>query len=411
MKLQQVYPLYLSRFASALGTATLLTLLPTFIDMFTVSGVMIGLFTAAPTIARTFGVIPVGWAGDRYDKRTLLIGALGVSALAYGLFPFVASAGMFLVARLLQGVGILGTSLLGISLLGQLVPAERRARYIGRYNAWRMVAGIVGTIGVGFAVSYLGFGLIFGALVTLLGLGIIGLVLFVEPDTTTTTDFAFTDLALNETLIAASAFRLQHSMAVTLGRKWLPIFVGVSAANGGLGLGPAIVGVAIASTKVANMVCQPLSGRLSDRHGRELFLMLSGISYGVVLFAVPFAPEIGTALGLPETVPVFGVTTPAFYPLLVVSGLLGAADGLREPSSMALYADEGEGEGITSSFGLRSLAWRPGSIVAPLLGGYILSTFGMQWVFFFAGAVALSAVIVFVIAIVYLYPDPSEIRK
>lgn len=45
---------------------------------------------------------------------------------------------------------------------------------------------------------------------------------------------------------------------------------------------------------------------------------------------------------------------------------------------MALFADEGEGEGIASSFGIRSLVWRPDAILAPMVGGYLMSNIGME---------------------------------
>lgn len=64
----------------------------------------------------------------------------------------------------------------------------------------------------------------------------------------------------------------------------------------------------------------------------------------------------------------FGDLTDAVAANFLLNGLLGVADTFREPASMALFADEGKGEGITSSFGVRSLVWKPGSVLAPLGG-------------------------------------------
>ena len=57
---------------------------------------------------------------------------------------------------------------------------------------------------------------------------------------------------------------------------------------------------------------------------------------------------------------------------------------------MALFADEGAGAGIASSFGIRNLLWLPGSILAPMVGGYLMTGAGMAWVFYLGGAAALS---------------------
>ena len=62
---------------------------------------------------------------------------------------------------------------------------------------------------------------------------------------------------------------------------------------------------------------------------------------------------------------------------------------------MALFADEGKDSGITSSFGVRGLVWRPGASSAPLLCGYLLDSVGMSWVFVVAGVTALTGVVVF----------------
>ena len=50
--------LYLMSFASSFGFITVLTLLPTYIDLFDPSGVVIGLFVTALAFAKAVGVIP-----------------------------------------------------------------------------------------------------------------------------------------------------------------------------------------------------------------------------------------------------------------------------------------------------------------------------------------------------------------
>ncbi|MEF8841278.1 MAG: hypothetical protein V5A62_06575 [Haloarculaceae archaeon] len=78
--------------------------------------------------------------------------------------------------------------------------------------------------------------------------------------------------------------------------------------------------------------------------------------------------------------------------VLLPNGLLGIADVFREPASMALFADEGKGEGTTGSLGVRSLVWKPGSVLAPLAGGWLMGQFDIVWVFFAGGFAALSGV-------------------
>lgn len=270
----QFSSLYLTRFTASFGYMTVLTLLPAYIEVLGATGVTIGLFITALELARTVGIIPLGWAGDRYSKRMLLVGALVVSALAYLVFARVTSINGFLVARVLQGLGITGTGLLSLALVGELAPDHSRANLIGRYNSFRMAAGITGTIGADVLYALTGFDVVFGLVTVLLVVAAVSVWVFVDDDETQITGFAFTELALNRRILTLTSFRAQYAIAVSLVRKWVPIFVGVSAAQGGLAYGAVVVGAVLAVEQFTNMLCQPITGRFSDRQGRALFVFL-----------------------------------------------------------------------------------------------------------------------------------------
>ncbi len=85
---------------------------------------------------------------------------------------------------------------------------------------------------------------------------------------------------------------------------------------------------------------------------------------------------------------------------MLLNGLLDVADAFREPASMALFADEGSSDdsgGVASSFGIRDLVWRPGSVLAPVAGGWLMGTYGMDAVFYLGGAAAVSGVLTFLV--------------
>ncbi|WP_225335523.1 MFS transporter [Halomicrobium urmianum] len=406
----QFYPLYLTRFVASLGYITLLTLLPTYIEALGATGVVAGLFVTALGVGRTVAILPLGWAADRYDKRAILLFSLLLSGVSYGLFTLVDSSLGFIVARTLQGLGMVGTGMVSLALVGDLAAADDRANQIGKYNSWRMAAGVIGTLGAGVLYDYYGFDPIFAVLVVLFALALVGVWWLVDSDDTTVTSFAFFDLALNDRILTVTSFRAQYAVSVTLVRNWMPIFVGVAVARGGLALSATAVGVVVATEKFTNMLGQPFAGRLSDRYGRGLFMAVGGGAYGLVALAIPLAPAAGEALGLAATLPVLGTMPAAFFVAVALNGLLGLADSLREPASMALFADEGKGSGITSSFGIRGLVWRPGALIAPLVGGYLMDTAGMNWVFVLAGVTALTGVATF-LGIVSKRYGPRELAR
>jgi MFS family permease len=409
------FALYLARFAGGFGFITLATLLPKYIEALdptavtllgvTISaGLVIGLFTAGFTASSGLAVVPIAWWGDRSDKRRVLLAALVLGVGVYAAYPLVETSLGFIGLRLVQGVVFAGISLMALGLVGQLATAGTRANYIGKANAWAFAASIVGSLSAGVLYDRFGFGPVF-TVVTAVFVVTTGLVWWaLPPDETVVEGFPFSDLALNRRILTIATFRTQYAVSVTLVRTWVPIFAGVSAAAGGLAYGGLAVSLTVVAEKFTNMLAQPTMGRLSDRYGRAAFVACGGACYGLVAVAVPFAPAVGATLGLPATLGLLGPLSPAFLPLVGLSGLLGVADSLREPASMALFADEGtDSGGVASSFGVRDLLWRPGSIVGPLLGGWLMTEVGMGWVFYTGGAFALTGVVSFLATLVVLH--------
>ncbi len=403
----QFWALYLTRFAEGFGFITLITLLPTYINTLdpqgatvfglTISaGFIIGMYTTGFTLAQTATVVPLAWAGDRFDKRLVLLTVLGIGALIYALFPLVDSSLSFVAIRALQGVVVTGSGLMSLSLVGQIATAGTRAEKIGRANAASFGASILGSLSAGAIYDAVGFGLVFVLIAGLFVLAWLVVVVVLDGDDTRRKGFPFTDLALNRKLLTISTFRAQYAFAVTMVRTWIPIYAGTALASGGLAVGATAVAVTVTAEKATNMLGQLFTGQLSDRYGRSLFVFAGGGAYGLVALAIPFAPALGTALGADLSAPILGELPAAYLPLVAFSGLLGVADSFREPASMALFADEGTEEGgVASSFGIRELVWRPGSVAAPLIAGWLMVEVSMASVFYVGGSFAITGVVAF----------------
>ncbi|WP_050032844.1 MFS transporter [Halorubrum halophilum] len=406
-KRSQFWALYLTRFAEGFGFITLLTLLPTYINTLdpqatTVLGVtisagfIIGMYTTGFTLAQTVAVIPLAWAGDRFDKRLVLIAVLGVGAGVYTLFPFVDSSGSFVLVRALQGFVVTGAGLMTLSLVGEIADVGTRADKIGKANAAAFAASIVGSLGAGAVYDSVGFGPVFAIITVLMIVAWVITWGVLDADPTRVEGFPFTDLAVNRRIVTISTFRTQYAFAVTMVRTWIPIYAGTQMAAGGLAVGATAVAVTVTGEKATNMVGQLFTGRLSDAYGRSLFVFAGGGAYGLIAVLIPFAPMVGTALGAAVTVPILGELPPAYLPLVAFSGLLGVADSFREPASMALFADEGTDDGgVASSFGIRELVWRPGSVAGPLIAGWLMVEVSMASVFYVGGAFAITGVVAF----------------
>ncbi|GAB7008387.1 MFS transporter [Halorubrum trueperi] len=403
----QFWALYLARFAEGFGFVTLLTLLPTYINELdpqatTVLGVtisagfIIGMYTSGFTLAQTAAVVPLAWAGDRFDKRLVLLFVLGSGAVVYALFPFVDSSGSFVLVRGLQGVVVTGAGLMTLSLVGQIADFGTRADKIGKANAASFAASIVGGLSAGVIYDAVGFDAVFAVITVLMVLAWTITWLVLDPDPTRVEGFPFSDLAVNRRIVTISTFRAQYAFAVTMVRTWVPIYAGTATASGGLAVGATAVAITVTVEKAANMVGQLFTGRLSDVYGRSQFVFAGGGAYGVIALLIPFAPGVGEIVGADLTVPFLGELPSAYLPLVALSGLLGVADSFREPASMALFADEGTDDGgVASSFGVRELIWRPGSVAGPLIAGWLMVEVRMASVFYVGGAFAVTGAVTF----------------
>lgn len=96
--------------------------------------------------------------------------------------------------------------------------------------------------------------------------------------------------------------------------------------------------------------------------------------------------------------------------LTVTSVRAQYADAVREPASIALFADERSGSGITRSFRIRGIVWRSGALLAPVLGGYLMDAVAMWVVFVVAGAVPLVGAPTMV-GIVTLRDGPGKVTR
>nr|WP_272931504.1 MFS transporter [Halobacterium noricense] len=393
--------MYVSRFAGGFGFSALALLLPKYATELVASDLMIGLFYTGFTATQTLVVVPMAWAGDRYDKRRIFLGLLAFGVVVSYAFTLVESSWQLVAVRGGQGILATGMGLLSLSLVGELAGPGERANYIGKANAWRFAASLFGFGAAGALYDLYGFTPIFYLLGALFVVAFVAVWFLLDPDDTRIEGFPFSDLAVNRRILTLTSFRAQYAVAVTLVRSWVAVYAGLEASRGGLAYTGVVLAIVLSAEKFTNMLFQPFTGRLSDRYGRSLFVAAGGAGYGVVAMLVPFTPAIGNALGVVVSLPLLGTLSATFLPLVAVNGLLGIADSFREPASMALFADEGiNGEGVASSFGIRELVWRPGSVLAPVLGGWLMSQYGIEWAFYVGGAFALTGVATFLAVLV-----------
>jgi MFS family permease len=131
------------------------------------------------------------------------------------------------------------------------------------------------------------------------------------------------------------------------------------------------LGIYLGLLYVMGIVSQPVMGILSDRVGRKTVLLPSFVTMGFLYMGIVMA-SAGLLLGL-----VIGVLGMFFYPILNITqtAIMDVAPGRVQSSTM----------GVMSLFG------QPFVLVSPVLAGYLVTQFGINSAFLYAGFTALLA--------------------
>jgi len=133
-------------------------------------------------------------------------------------------------------------------------------------------------------------------------------------------------------------------------------------------------GIIFAGTPLLAGLLAPVWGKFSDRFGRKVMLIRSGLGMGIVMILIGFAQNPLELLGLRL--------------------LMGTIAGFI-PSAYALQAAETPTEYAGRSLGILQTGAVTGTMVGPLIGGALSEWLGIRNVFYFTGVLlAMAAVVV-----------------
>jgi len=188
------------------------------------------------------------------------------------------------------------------------------------------------------------------------------------------------DLAKHPLFVAVSAATGLLQMGRLVVITFLPIYL-----QEHLGYSPFILGVYIALLHAMGTVSQPALGYLSDRYGRRAVLFPSFLSLGILFLLLAVATP-GILLGL--VISAIGVF---FYTLLNITH--------------ATILDVAGSKIQAASFGLTSLVTQIAVFPTPMIAGFLIGRYGIDWAFFLSGALVLIGALI--LAPVKLYRSAS----
>jgi len=137
-------------------------------------------------------------------------------------------------------------------------------------------------------------------------------------------------------------------------------------------------GIAFGSTYIISAIFSPIWGQAADRFGRKPMLLRACLGMGVVVFSMGFVHNV--------------------YQLIGLRLLQGVITGYST-ACITLIATQTDRERVGWALGTLSSASIAGSLLGPIIGGYIAENFGLQNVFFIIGALLL---IVFITTVLFV---------
>ena len=137
-------------------------------------------------------------------------------------------------------------------------------------------------------------------------------------------------------------------------------------------------GICFGITFLISAIVSPMWAKMSDKHGRKPMLLRASIGIAIVIFLMGFSQNV--------------------YELTILRALQGAVSGYTT-ACITLVATQTNKNHVGWALGVLSTATVSGSLVGPLVGGYLADTIGIRNVFFVIGIllfITFIATIVFV---------------
>jgi EmrB/QacA subfamily drug resistance transporter len=232
-------------------------------------------------------LIPAAGLGDRYGRRRLYAGGLGLFAAASAACALAPEVGWLVAARAVQGAGAALVLTLGLALLSAAFPPEKRGTAIGLFSAVTGISVALGPLVGGAIVEGIDWEWIFWLNVPI-GLAAIPLVLGrIEESFGGDTGLDLPGLAL----ISAAAFGIVWGLVRGNAAGWGSLEV-----VGALAAGVLLVGAFIARELRAEEPMLPIRffrSRAFSAGNAAIFFTFASL-FGAVFF---FAQMLQTALG------------------------------------------------------------------------------------------------------------------
>ena len=360
-----------------LGLGVVSPLLPIYAENLGATGIWLGIIFSAFALSRSVFMPVIGRISDRRGRKwIILIGmfAYAVLSLAYLIAGSVYS---LTAVRFAHGVASAMVVPIAMAYIADLSEKGKEGSRMGNFSISMFLGLGAGPLLGGFLNDAFGMPSVFYVMAGLSAFAT--LLVAVSLPGTNPGSFTIRD---GEPAPMREVFRLPvmrgvmvFSFISALGRGGMMVFVPVFAPL--IAISPFEVGIVLSVNTFLMAFLQVPVGRLTDT-GNKVALIVAGSTIAAVALAV---------------IPL----SRSFWPLLVITSVIGVGGAVQQPAIMALTVDAGRAVGMGTSMGAYNTVFGLGMIIAPLMGGVFMDYIGIDAVFYVGGAISLLGTAVFAV--------------
>ena len=308
---------------------------------------------------------------DRFGRKRWIYTGLIVSTIALFAFTLNTDVSYLILVHAIQGIAAAMIVVSSLAMVTDISTVSNRGREMGIYDFANLGGYVIGIFmaGVLARTHSLLAPFYFGS--ALAAVGATFAYLKVKEKRTHSRHSALSPIQTMRHL-------LKDRRAAAMFPIWLSVttFIGMALTFGRrLGPSPLLISFLLAGVVFVLAFTQPFFGHLSDRYGRDRLMMLGMLSL-IALFVTVIAMFRGN-LKLAFVAPflaIFGVGSFAFA-----------------PAALASLGDFAPEQGRGTTMGVYSVVISLGTIVGPLLGGYLLDRYGLSSLFYVGLVILITA--------------------
>ncbi len=355
-------------------------LLPLFAASLGASDVLLGVIVSVSTLTGMVFKPFIGALSDRWGRRIWLMVGTAFFALMPFTYWFVHTPAQLFSIRIIHGIATAIYGPVTLAYITERWPTQRAER-LGWFDSARTAGYILGPATAGWLLLSLEPAVIF----TLIGA--ISCVVFI-PVLSLPESLATERAIINVPIFSAITNGLKissHTSAVWLSGSLEAItYIATYAMKAFLplhalaqGTNVAVIGLFFGVQEGVTLVLKPACGKLGDRIGMRLSIALGMLVMGVTFIFLP-------------------VTTATSH-MIIIAGLIGAAQAMIFPSTTALVAEQIHGRNLGAGMGLLGTMRNAGKVIGPILGGLLINrfeftaTFGLLGLIMLTGALAIES--------------------